>query len=419
MNRQDRNIEFPLARGGAVNIVSKVPGWCGEIKWNRRRTAAVQYGRISRTHNPAALLILSTVVIRFLPLFAAFLPLCAQTGQQVLLVGNSKDPVSRQIVDYYRPRRSIPVANICWLSTTSNEEVEWNVYEREIEGPISDCLKKAGLQEKVLYIVTTLGVPLKVDGIGNGLTTERASVDSELALLYSKLHGGKVERAGAVHNPFFGMRDEPFRHPKFPIYMVTRLAAYDLTDVKAMIDRGLAAKNRGKFVIDAQNGKGGEGGSWLRMAALLLPPTRVVLELTPKVLYGEKDVIGYASWGSNDLNRKQRWLHFSWLPGAIATDFVSTNARTFKRPPDDWNISSGKSFGGSEQSLSADLIHEGASGASGNVYEPYLTGCARPEYVLPAYFDGRNLAESFYMGLPSLSWMGVVLGDPLCSLGKP
>ena len=45
-------------------------------------------------------------------------------------------------------------------------------------------------------------------------------------------------------------RDEPFQHPRFPIYLVTRLAAWDLADVKAMIDRGLAARNRGKFVID-------------------------------------------------------------------------------------------------------------------------------------------------------------------------
>ena len=360
-----------------------------------------------------------TVVIRFLLPLAASLSLCAQTAQQVLLVGNSKDPVSRQIVDYYRARRSIPPPNVCWLSTTSSEEVEWNVYERQIEGPIGDCLKKAGLTEKVLYIVTTLGVPLKIDGLGNGKVTDRSSVDSELALLYSKLHGKKFDRAGGTPNPFFGIRDEPFRHPRFPIYLVTRLAAYDLADVKAMIDRGLAAKNRGKFVIDATNDHGDDGDGWLRMAALLLPPTRVVLDLTPKVLYGEKDVIAYASWGSNDPSRKQRWLRFEWLPGAIATDFVSTNARTFMRPPADWNISSGKSFGGSEQGLAADFIHEGASGASGNVYEPYLTACARPEYVLPAYFDGRTLAESFYMGLPYLSWMGVVLGDPLCSLGRP
>jgi hypothetical protein len=48
-----------------------------------------------------------------------------------------------------------------------------------------------------------------------------------------------------------------------------------------------------------------------------------------------------------------------------------------------------------------------------------LSGCARPDYLLPAYYQGRNLAESYYLALPFLSWQGVVLGDPLCSLGKP
>lgn len=366
-------------------------------------------------------------VIRFLrclaasiPLSAIFIPqpLLAQSGAQVLLVGNRDSAESRQIVEYYRPRRSIPAANVCWLSTTTAEEISWNAYQSGIEGPVGDCLKKASLQEKVLYIVLTLGTPLKIDGT-NGAMATRSSVDSELALLYSKLKGVKVERAGTVRNPFFAVRDAPFRHPQFPIYLVTRLAGYDVDDVKGMIDHALAARNTGEFVIDAPSAAGGEGNGWLRTASLLLPPSRVKLDLTPRVLYGEKNVIGYASWGSNDPNRKQRWLHYQWLPGAIATDFVSTNARTFKRPAADWNISSGKAFADSEQSLSADAIHEGASGASGNVYEPYLTACARPEYVLPSYYDGRNLAESFYMGLPFLSWMGVILGDPLCSLGKP
>jgi uncharacterized protein (TIGR03790 family) len=357
-------------------------------------------------------------VIRYILCLAAAIPLSAQTGAQILLVGNSRSPESRQIVDYYRPRRAVPPANVCWLSTTTDEEIEWNVYQNTIENPVGDCLKKAGLQEKVLYIVLTLGTPLKIDGT-NGLNATRASVDSELTLLYGKLKGAKYERAGPLRNPLFGVRDAPFRHPQFPLYLVTRLAGYDVADVKGMIDHALAARNTGVFVIDAPSDAGGEGNGWLRTASILLPPSRVKLDLTPRVLYGEKDVIGYASWGSNDVNRKQRWLHYQWLPGAIATTLVSTNARTFKRPPDDWNISSGKDFGGSQQTLSADFIHEGASGASGNVYEPYLRACPHAEYVLPAYFDGRNLAESFYMGMPYLSWMGVILGDPLCSLGKP
>lgn len=347
----------------------------------------------------------------------------AQSSESVLLVVNGNSAASRQIADYYRARRAIPARNICHLATVSDEEITWETYERQIERPIGECLKKAGLQEKVLYIVTTLGLPLKVDGLGSGMAAEHASVDSELTLLYGKLKGVQVNRAGALRNPFFGKRDSPFQHPQFPIYLVTRLAAYDVADVKAMIDRAAAAKNRGKFVIDVGAKSEGEGNNWLRNAATLLPADRVILHETPPALYGEKDVIGYASWGSNDGARKKRWLGYRWLPGAVATEYVSTNARTFLRPPDEWNITSYQDtahfFGGSPQGLSADLIHEGATGASGNVYEPYLGGCVRPDYLLPAWFEGRNLAESFYLGMPYLSWQGVVLGDPLCSLGNP
>ena len=40
-------------------------------------------------------------------------------------------------------------------------------------------------------------------------------------------------------------------------------------------------------------------------------------------------------------------------------------------------------------------------------------------YFSMDFVQGRNLAESFYLALPHLSWQAVVLGDPLCSLGKP
>ncbi|MBZ5617635.1 MAG: TIGR03790 family protein [Acidobacteriia bacterium] len=356
-------------------------------------------------------------------LLAAIPRLHAQTGESVLLVVNRNDAASRQAADYYRTRRSIPVQNLCYLETTSEEEIRWEIYEHQIERPVGDCLKKAGLQEKALYIVTTMGVPLKVVGGGKGINTEYASVDSELSLLYAKLKGARFARSGGIPNPFYMQRDAPFRHPQFPMYLVTRLAAYDFADVKGMIDRALAARNRGKFVLDLSGEGDAEGNNWLRNAALLLPANRVIVDEGEKVLYDLKDVIGYASYGSNDGNRKRRRLGFEWLPGAIATEFVSTNARTLKRPPDDWKYPVGPDrlhyFGGSPQGLSGDLLHEGATGTSGNVYEPFLSGCARPDYLLPAYFQGRNLAESYYLSLPLLSWQSVVFGDPLCSLGKP
>jgi uncharacterized protein (TIGR03790 family) len=351
------------------------------------------------------------------------LTLRAQNGDQVLLVVNRGDPVSRQIADYYRPRRSVPPGNVCYLDTTSQEEIPWAVYKGQIEDPVAACLQRGALVEKVLYVALTMGVPLKVDGSGSGMGAEHASVDSELALLYGKLHGAPFRREGAVPNPFFMKRDEPFRHPRFPIYLVARLAAYDPAEAKLMIDRSLAPRNRGKFVIDLSNSGDQPGNNWLRTAAILLPANRVLIDETPSVLYDLHDVIGYAAWGSNDENRRRRALGFQWLPGAIAMEFVSTDARTLRRPPDDWTFLGWAAkqhlFGGSSQNLSADYIHQGATAATGNTYEPYLAGCARPDYLLPAYFEGRPLAESYYLSIQWLSWQGVLLGDPLTSLGKP
>jgi len=347
----------------------------------------------------------------------------AQTGDQVLLVVNRNAAVSREVAEYYRPRRSVPVGNVCWVESVSQEEISWDVFQQQIEKPIAACLERAGLKEKILYIVLTMGVPLKVTGGGHGLGVEHASVDSELALLYSKLHGASIGRAGVWNNPFFGKRDEAFRHPRFPIYLVARLAAYDVGEVKAMIDRSLAAHNRGKFVLDLSASRQDEGDGWLQTAALLLPASRVVIDQSSNVLYDQHDVIGYAAWGSNDGNRRKRSLGFQWLPGAVATEFVSTNARTMQRPPADWSfgawLEKNRMFNGSPQSLAADYIDQGATAATGNTYEPYLTGCARPDYLLPAYYQGRNLAESYYLSIPYLSWQGVLLGDPLCALGKP
>lgn len=353
---------------------------------------------------------------------AAAASLVAQTGENVVLVVNRNAAESREIAEYYRQRRSVPAQNVCSIATTSEEEIRWDIYETQIEQPIANCLKNAGLVEKALYLVTTLGVPLKIDGAGSGAMTERASVDSELTLLYSKLKGKQHERAGMTPNPFFMRRDEQFAHARFPIYLVTRLAAWDAAGAKAMIDRSLGARNRGNFVLDAGPGDG-MGNNWLKTAAVLLPESRTILDESTRALYGQSDVIGYASWGSNDGGRKARMLHFRWLPGAVATEYVSTNGRTFKRPPETWqypNFNDRAHFWqGSPQGLTADLIHDGATGASGNVYEPYLTACVRPDYLLPAYYLGRNLAESFYVAMPSLSWQGIVVGDPLCSLGKP
>ena len=63
----------------------------------------------------------------------------------------------------------------------------------------------------------------------------------------------------------------------------------------------------------------------------------------------------------------------------------------------------------------ADLVSAGLTGAAINVEEPYLDATIRPDILFPAYASGRNLAESFYAAMPYLSWLTVVVGDPLCA----
>jgi uncharacterized protein (TIGR03790 family) len=344
----------------------------------------------------------------------------ARGPEHVLVIVNDASPLSRSIGEYYARKRGIPTAQICRVRASTEEWISRSEYQSQILVPVLRCLASGGLTDRILYLVTTGGLPLAVQG-GQGLDGDAASVDSELALAYPIAKGARPTTPGMLPNPYFGKRGMAFGHPQFPLYLVTRLAAYDFAVVKRMIDDAAMARNRGKFVIDLKAWDSSPGNEWLRDAAIRLPAGRVVFNEDNHVVMGQKDVIGYAGWGSNDPDRKDRFLKFGWLPGSIATEFVSLNARTLSRPPANWNIGPWKSpkdlwFAGAPQTLSADYLFEGASAATGNVSEPWLHTNPRPEILLPEYAGGRNLAESAWMSIPFVSWRTVVFGDPLMAL---
>jgi uncharacterized protein (TIGR03790 family) len=207
------------------------------------------------------------------------------------------------------------------------------------------------------------------------------------------------------------------------LFLVTRLAGYTRADALALVDRALRAGNRGRVALDLSANTDTPGDVWLRSTALLLGRERALLEETKNVLSGAQDLIGYASWGSNDKSRRKRDPQLGFLPGALVTEYVSTNGRTFAEPPAEWEFGAwgvkATYFAGSPQSLSADYVRYGATGVSGHVYEPYLAFCPRPDILFPSYVkEGRSLAESFYASMPALSWQNIVIGDPLCRLSK-
>jgi uncharacterized protein (TIGR03790 family) len=316
---------------------------------------------------------------------------------------------------------------VCRITAPSREHIDRATFDKLIRQPLMECLRSGGLQDKVLYLVLTKGVPLVIDG-QRGENGDQASVDSELTLLYQDLILGRHPVRGKVANPYYlkNSRSSPmvrFSHREFPIYLVTRLDGYDLGEVKALIDRGLQAQPEGRFLLDLKQDDASPGNGWLRQAAEALraagiAPSRILLDQSRVFVTGEKNLLGYASWGSNDPANTSRYLKHTWAPGALLAEFVSSDGRTFERPPAEWNIGKWDGprsafFKDSPQSLIADYLAEGVTGAAGYVDEPFLPGCVRPQVLFPAYVSGLNLAESFYSALPELSWKAVVIGDPL------
>ena len=108
-----------------------------------------------------------------------------------------------------------------------------------------------------------------------------------------------------------------------------------------------------------------------------------------------------------------------FAPGALAGMFVSTDARTFKEPPAGWNIGSGahrRATSKGRRSLWPAISFAPASPACRDTSpSPIWTAARGRRSCFPAYVAGFNLAESFYLSIPYLSWQNVVIGDPLCA----
>ena len=351
----------------------------------------------------------------------------AQTGANILVVANASSPDSLALAGEYAASRGVPPEQVVRLTLPLADDVEFTAFQREIQVPLASWLASRGLQDRILYIVLVKGVPLRIRGT-TGRDGTVASVDSELALLYRRMTGAVVPLTGAEPNPYYlGEQPlaaaRPFSRRAFDTYLVTRLDGYTAADVRSLIARGAAPATRGVIVFDQKPPLDQPGvNRWLQEAANRLAAAgqgdRVVLEATSRAAAPAADVLGYASWGSND-PAVERVPPFTFVPGAVAVQFVSTDARTVAPPSDSWKPGAcgdrARYHAGSPQSLAGDLVRAGATGVGAQVAEPYIDGTIRPHILFPAYLAGFTLAEAFYLATPQLSWQGVVVGDPLAA----
>lgn len=381
---------------------------------------------------------LAIVVSCVLALGWAATPARAQAAGGTLLVVNAASEASVQVGDHYARLRGIAEPDVLRVPMPVAEQVTRDQYVRAIETPIARWFARQVAHDRVLVIVLAKGVPLRVAGT-TGRQGTVASVDSELALLYRKMTGRPVAPGGPVPNPYFlGDRPlaqaRPFSRADHDIFLVTRLEGFTVDDAKALAARGVEASARGaaglaagRVALDMKAAIDDPGNEWLRSTSARLGEMgladRVLLETTSTVVRDAQDLLGYYAWGSNDPSMKERAPAIGFVPGAVAGQFVSSDARTFVEPPADWKLGTWENaasyYAGSPQSLTGDLVRAGVTGVSGQVAEPYLDAAVRPDILFPAYLAGLTLAEAYYLALPSLSWQTVIVGDPLARVAPP
>ena len=249
---------------------------------------------------PALLLAVSLVVA-----VSQAAPAAAQTTANLLLVVNQSSPDSVRIGEHYARVRGVSQDQVLRISTDgSADEIDRAVFDGQIQAPIAAWLRRHSAQDRILYIVLTRGIPLRIKGsLGRNGTV--ASVDSELTLLYRRMTGQPVPAPGQLANPFYlgdaaVSQATRFNHRAFDIYLVTRLDGFTVDDVLRAVDRGSAPVREGKIVLDQKGGLGGNGGdAWMKAAADWLTAngfgSRVVLEGTGRPSTGERGVLGYYS----------------------------------------------------------------------------------------------------------------------------
>ncbi len=342
----------------------------------------------------------------------------------VLLIINESSEASDSIGSYFAEARGIPEHHIVRLETSTNETISDATFST-IRTTVETAMEERNLVDSINYIVTTKGLPLRInrpagDPENGALTARRASFESELMLI----NGPLADSIGSVgwffHSYGLQNEDRHFDRRDHGFYLVTRLDAYSVDHVIGMIDDSgpnrLVEKDSVLFVLDREPGARDAAFDQSQIAAAQILETRgwpVLLNSDSVYVTDQRNVLGYASWGSNDRFHRPFATNGiprnSWSIGALAETFVSTSARS---------LQPGTTYG---QSLIADWLAEGVVGAKGYVFEPFTVALAFPHVYLGRYTDETqdlryNMAESFAMASRTLSWMEVVLGDPKSSI---
>jgi len=350
----------------------------------------------------------------------------------VVVVSAQGDAESAQLAAAYTKLRGIPATNRIELALPKGEResVTWAQYSRDILNPLRTELLRRKLIDgelgtvaddrgrlpltlkgtpRVRWIVLCRGLPWRIrrdlgpDGKTSGPSqaSEAASVDSELCLLAAE----DTLPNGPRPNPWFGTKDGAEPKGTERLLRTARLDGPSLEAVQRSLRGMVEAERRGlrgRTYID-MGGPYAEGEAWFSQAAKVSRALGFPTDIdTSKGLIGadarfDSPAI-YLGWYSGSPKGKLAESSALLAPGAIALHLHSF---------------SGQALRDAKQGWTAALVERGAALTFGNVDEPYLTFTVRPDTLITELSQGSTAGEAAWRATPAISWMGVIVGDPL------
>jgi uncharacterized protein (TIGR03790 family) len=361
-------------------------------------------------------------------------------AKSTLVVYNKAMPESRALAAFYAKSRGIPLDNFVALDCPIDETISRESYQETIADPIRKFMSANGLWTldgvdggaaatacKIHIIALMRGVPLRiaatpppptgrldangkpVPAVPNKQQTDAASVDSELALL--SLADAPTRSMG--RNPYFKKQVPKKLAGIAPLMLVGRIDGPDWESARRLIEDAIAAEETGLWGnayldlsrMDVTKGPGYKiGDDWLRNIAdgyahLGIPahvdphPERLATNFP----LGD-DTILYFGWYAPTADGPFANPEFKFKRGAVACHIHSYSATSIRNASHAWV---------------GPLIAHGAAAVLGNVYEPFLTFSTHLDLFNARLLEGYTFIEAAWMATPGVSWMNIMVGDPL------
>jgi uncharacterized protein (TIGR03790 family) len=350
-------------------------------------------------------------------------------AQSTIVLYNKTAPDSVELAKFYAQQRGIAPDHVVGLTCSTEEEISREEYDTTIADPLREIFKQSHwwtwnesserppvvTTSAIHFVAAIKGIPLKIRSTATYLgdqprpspigSRNEASVDSELAVL--ALYSRQI--SGATPNPYFQRFSAISNLENATLLLVCRLDAPTVATVRGMIVDAIATEKSGlwgRAYVDGGHNTGAGlevGDQWLSeiTGQLHKAGIPVVYDDTPGLFpdaYPMTDCALYYGWYAGTVAGPFNQPGFRFVRGAIAVHIHSFSASTLRDPNANWV---------------APLISKGAAASLGNVYEPYLELTSHLDIFNDRLLHGFTFAESAYMSIRALSWMSVMVGDPL------